>query len=303
MLNTHLISAICTPLRADQSLDADGLAAHVHAQLDAGIGGLLVAGTMGLMQLQADDTYRRLVQRSVEFAAGRVEVMVGVGDASFARTRQRIEWVHELDIDGVVVITPYLFHFTQRELVNYFHALGNVSCKPVYLYVLPSLTRAVVEIETVLRVAEHPNVRGIKCSTPWDWTQQLMERAPADFRIIPAQPTQVDSMIRQGVKENLDGIFAVFQRLTVGLAQAAERGDCSDAAARQQIINGALDLLRTKYPLFPAVSAILNALGITGSIAPQPFAPLADADRRRLLSEPVIEAALALEQAAPAARP
>ena len=93
MPKTKFISAICTPLRADETLHVDGLAAHIEDQFENGISGVLVAGTMGKLQLLTDGTYLELVKQSVRLAGGRGEVLVGVGDMGFARTRERIKAV------------------------------------------------------------------------------------------------------------------------------------------------------------------------------------------------------------------
>jgi len=109
MNSIKMITALGTPLTADEQLHLPGLEAHIHDQLNHGINGFLVAGTMGLMQLLMDSTYRRLVEQSVHFNAGKAEILVGVGDTSYVRTRDRIRMVEEFNIDGVVVISPFFY--------------------------------------------------------------------------------------------------------------------------------------------------------------------------------------------------
>lgn len=292
MIATRFISAICTPLEAGGDLHVAGLEAHIADQWNAGIAGLLVAGTMGLMQLQSDRTYRSLVEHAVRISAGRGEVMVGVGDTSFARTRDRIRLVQEFKIDGVVAVTPYLWKYDRGELLDYFRSLADVSRVPLYLYDLPGLTGVKLDHDTILAAAKHPSIRGIKSSASWDDTRRLMDRAPSGFRIVPAQAHLVDTLIRSGVTENLDGIFAIAPKWTVSIAAAAEAGDWPLAAKRQQRLS---DLLTeaAKLPLFPACTAILNARGIPGNVAPAPMRSLTDAERESLLNSPVIRSLIA----------
>lgn len=115
---SNLISAIGTPLTESEGLHETGLVAQLEDQWVCGIDGVLVAGTMGLLQLVRDETYVALARRSVELSAGRGEVLVGAGDCSYARTRQRIEFLNGLAIDGVVVLTPYFLRFSQVELID-----------------------------------------------------------------------------------------------------------------------------------------------------------------------------------------
>ena len=164
MNRPYLISAIGTPVTENDDLHIDGLAAHLAAQANALINGILVAGSMGLMQLLADGTYRELIARSVEQWRGRGELLVGVGDTSFARTRDRIRLVNDYPVDGTVVLSPYFVNFSQSELIEYFQALAAESKAPLFLYDLPQRTRTSLSVETILRLSETPNIAGIKCS-------------------------------------------------------------------------------------------------------------------------------------------
>lgn len=283
----RFISALGTPLAEDQSLHLAGLEAHLGDQWDAGIDGLLVAGTMGQMQLLADRTYRQLVERSVALSAGRGEVMVGVGDASFARTRDRIELVNRYAIDAVVVLTPYFSAFSQDELVDYYLALADVARHPLYLYNLPSLTRSQLEVATVQRVAEHPNVAGIKCSVDLEFAKQIMERMGDRFRVIVAQPFDVDTLAREGILEHLDGIFTVAPAWTVTIGRAADAGDWPQAAAWQERLSHLLRLVRNGG--LAVYTALLNARGIEGNYAPRPYRPLSETQRLALLDDPVVQ--------------
>lgn len=295
---TNIIAAICTPLNVDQSLHVEALEMHIDDQARAGFRGLLVGGTMGLMQLLADETYRQLVRQAVRIAAGRFEVLVGVGDASFARTRERVAFVQQLDIDGVVVITPSFLKFNRAELLQYYRLIAGFSKKPVYLYDLPSVTGVKLDFDLVLELADHPNIAGIKCSVPWEWTRQLVDVAPARLRVIPAQPYLLDQLIRLGVRDNLDGIYGLVPELTAAIVVAAEREAWAEAA-RLQAELADFGRLLAPYGLFPAATAILNARGIPGSVAPAPIQPLTDARRVQLLAEPALTRQLDRARRAP----
>jgi 4-hydroxy-tetrahydrodipicolinate synthase len=289
---TRLISAICTPLTDDDSLHVDGLAAHLDDQFRHGIHGVLVGGTMGLMQLLDDATYLDLVRHSAELARGRGEILVGVGDASLKRTLARIRAVERFDIDGVVVLAPYFFQLGQAELIAYFRALADESKKPLYLYDLPQRTRTSLELATVLELAKHPNIRGIKCSGEWTGTRRLMDHAPDGFRIVPAQPLIVDTLARCGVSENLDGIFSIVPGLSTSIVAAADGQDYPLAAAQQSKLTELLMLVAVDYPLFPACTVILNARGVPGKVHPRPMKSLDAEKRERLLADTRVSAVL-----------
>jgi 4-hydroxy-tetrahydrodipicolinate synthase len=293
MKDVALFAAVGTPLTADETLDRAALEMHVVDQFRGGMTGVLIGGTMGLMQLLTDATYRQLVEVGARAAAGRGEVMVGVGDTSLARTRERVRFVNEQrGIDGVVCLSPFLVKFSQEELVDYFIALGDESRVPLYLYDLPVLTGVKLSLETVLAVAKHPNIRGIKCSTELGWSRQLADLAPRDFRVIFAQADLVDVLLRAGVTQHLDGVFALAPDWTAGIARAAAAGDWARAAAMQQKMSALLRALK-EFGVFPSFTALLNARGIPGNYCPAPLRQLDEARRERLLASPIVAELLA----------
>jgi len=287
MPKTRFIGALGTPLTEDESLHLAGLEAHLDDQWDAGIDGLLVAGTMGQMQMLADRTYQQLVEKSAELSAGRGEVMIGVGDASFARTRDRIELVNRYPVDAVVVLTPYFVAFSQEELIDYYLALADVARHPLYLYNLPSRTQSQLEVATVERVAEHPNIAGVKCSQDLDFAKQLIDRIGDRFRVIVAQPFHVDTLVREGIIEHLDGIFTVAPAWTVAIGRSADAGDWQRAAAWQKRLSHILELVRSGG--LSVYTALLNARGIGGNYAPKPYRPLNESQYECLLEDPVVQ--------------
>jgi 4-hydroxy-tetrahydrodipicolinate synthase len=288
-MKTTIISAVCTPLQADDSLHVEGLHRHLDDQWRHGISGVLVGGTMGLMQLLPDATYRELIREAAKVCAGRGETLICVGDTSLARTRQRIEYAEQFDIDGIVVLAPFFFPLGQADLVRYYTMLADAARKPLYLYDLPGLTKTKLEMDTVLQLSKHPNIRGIKCSCEWTWTRRLMDRVGEDFRVVPAQAEIVDLLIRCGVPSNLDGIFSVVPHLIERIVAAAEGGNYMLATTEQGKMTSLLELVRGGYPLFPACTALLNARGIPGRVHPLPTPALDAAQLQQFLNEPLVQ--------------
>lgn len=288
MAQFSLISAIGTPLNEEEGLHVEGLHAHLAQQHDARIDGILVAGTMGLMQLLADKTYHDLVSHSAQWWKGKGEVLAGVGDASFARTADRIRRLNEVPVDGVVVLSPYFVTFSQAELIDYFRSLADVSHAPLFLYDLPQRTRTNLEIETVLALSEHPNIAGIKCSGDLDQTRRLIkELRGSSFRVIVAHPTQLDALFREGVREHLDGIYSIAPHLSKQIANCAMQGDWELVRSNLTKLSNLLSTIQS-YGIFLAMTAILNWQGVPASFAPRPFRPLSEDARCRLLAEPSV---------------
>lgn len=292
MMTVCFVSAIGTPLDEECGLHEAGLEKHLEDQWRHGMDGVLVAGSMGLMQLLADRTYKDLVRHATAFSHGRGEVLVGAGDTSFARTRERVEFVNGTSADGTVILTPYFYQFSQDELIDYYHRLAAISHHPVYVYHLPGLTGTTLTFDTVNAIAEHRNIQGIKCSCDLEWTRELIRRSGDRLRILVAQPALVDTLIREGVNGHLDGMYALAPAWTAAIKRAALAGDWEEAARHRERM-GDLQALIRSFGVFAALTTILNVRGIPGTFAPAPLRPLTSDQRNTLLSNPLVQKLLA----------
>ena len=282
------IAATGTPLDKNEDLLEEGLERLLDRQWLSGIHGVLVAGTMGVMQLLRDSTYRTLVERSIAISNGRGEVLVGCGDTSLARTMEKIEYLNGLEVDGVVALSPYFMAFSQEELFSYYWSLADRSNHPLYIYEIPCRTGVALEHLTVERLAEHHNIRGIKCSCEWAWTEELIQRLGDRLRIIVVQLDHMDQLLEQGVMEHLDGIFSIIPSWTVELGKAVERGDRPQAAEYRRRIVHIQDLLR-RFGSFQTATVLWNSQGIPGNFAPAPLQPLTEQQKKQLFDDPVIQ--------------
>jgi 4-hydroxy-tetrahydrodipicolinate synthase len=283
MNKPNFITAIGTPLAEDDSLHLEGLEAQLADQEAGGIKALLVGGTMGIMQMLTDQVWKDLIDHTISLGAGRFEIMVGVGDTSFARTRDRIAYLNNRKgVDSVVVLAPYFLQFNQDELFDYFAALADESNSPLYLYDLPAITGIRLEIPTVCKLASHPNIAGIKCSDEFSTTRRLIDCVDSHFRVIVAQPEMIDAVLHHGVADNLDGMFAVFPHWVTALGKAAQAGKWDEAAKWQQKMN----LIRRAMigvGVWGGFTAIMNARGIPGRFAPRPIRMLDGKSKSALL--------------------
>jgi 4-hydroxy-tetrahydrodipicolinate synthase len=291
----YFISAIGTPLDAEEQLHREGLRAHLDDQAIGFVDGILIAGTMGLMQLLSDTTYYQLINQSLEIWSPKGELLVGVGDCSFIRTRDRIRLVNEFKVDGTVVLAPYFIKFSQQELIDYYTALADESQAPLYLYDLPQRTGTTILADTVRTLAEHPNIRGIKCSGDVAQACLLAEStAGQNFRVIIAQPLLSDVLLRSGHFEHLDGAFSIFPTWVGQMKHASEGNQWQYAAELSQKMSSLIDVLQ-RYGVFQGMTGILNSRGIPGNFAPRPHSALSSDKLRELLSEPAVASLLKLQ--------
>jgi dihydrodipicolinate synthase/N-acetylneuraminate lyase len=103
----------------------------------------------------------------------------------------------------------------------------------------------------------------------------------------------MDLLVRCGVREQLDGIYAIAPHWAVGIVEAADRGDWEEAARRQRRMTALRSLVPEPYRVDPACTVILNALGVPGRMYPRPMRPLDPDEAERLLAEEPVRRLLA----------
>lgn len=273
-VSRRLITATLTPLDNQDQLHLAGLEAHLHDQYRAGIRKILIAGTMGLMPLLPDQTWRELVKESVRLNKGRFELLVGATDHGTTRVLQRIEFLNGIDgIDAVTVMTPSFYKFTAAQYESYYRELASASRYPVLIYHLPGLTGLQLPDEAWLAIAEIPNIVGAKMSGCASLVRKLAPRWPDGFRAIIADPLMTDQFFRAGVPEHLDGLWALAPEIAVKIDHCCEQGRFEEAAKAQDRLNQ-LHRLIVEFGVFESATTILNARGISGRMAPWPIGSL-----------------------------
>jgi 4-hydroxy-tetrahydrodipicolinate synthase len=198
-------------------------------------------------------------------------------------------------IHGVVVMAPGLIKYKPEEYVRYYGDIARSSNHPVYIYDLERLTGVALSVDTICRIAEVPNIAGMKLSGNTSKAAELRRRLQgSDFRLVVADPTICDILFRAGFTEHLDGLFAMCPGWASELAKASRECDWAIAAQWQAKISRLLEACLS-YPLFGAFTAIMNAKGIPGRFAPEPIQMLSDSQKNDLLEKPVIRELLSTE--------
>jgi 4-hydroxy-tetrahydrodipicolinate synthase len=284
-----------TPLTDDDRLHVEGLEAHLEDQYRAGIHSVLMAGTMGMMPLLPDQTWRDLVTRSAELARGRFEILIGATEPALARTLGRIEFLNDIKgIDGVVTMTPSFLKFSQAEYIDYYRALADASRAPLFLYDLQPLTGVHLSVDTLTQLSKHPNITGVKISANLMEARRVMRAVDSNsFRVIIAEPDLIDICTAGGIHEQLDGMYAAAPDWTVRIGRLAAEGQLAEANRLQGELTELKFALVGAGNIMAAFSAVMNARGIPGRFVPRPVRMLDESARKALMESPTVRALLA----------
>jgi 4-hydroxy-tetrahydrodipicolinate synthase len=168
------ITALITPFR-DGAVDQQAFQALVDWQIAEGTHGLVPTGTTGESPTLSHAEHRRVVELCVEAAAGRVPVMAGTGSNSTEEAIGLTRHAREAGADAALVVTPYYNKPTQEGLYAHFRAVAEAVDIPIYIYNIPGRSVVNMSVETMARLAELPNVVGVKDATG-DLTRPSLQR-------------------------------------------------------------------------------------------------------------------------------
>jgi 4-hydroxy-tetrahydrodipicolinate synthase len=158
----EVLTAIVTPFAPDGSVNLDKFKELAAYLVEHGSDGVVVAGTTGESPTLSDDEKLALFAAAVEAVGDRATVVAGTGTYDTGHSARLTERVHELGVDGFLVVTPYYSRPPQRAIVRHFQEIASRTDKPVVVYNIPS--RVVVNIEpgTIAELAEIENVCAVK---------------------------------------------------------------------------------------------------------------------------------------------
>jgi 4-hydroxy-tetrahydrodipicolinate synthase len=281
-----VLTALVTPFR-DGAFDLDAFLRLVERQVAAGVDGLVPAGTTGEASTLSFAEHHRVLEHCVEAAAGRVRVIAGCGGNDTAKVIDLVRHAKTIGADAALVVTPYYNRPSQDGLYRHFAAIADAVELPVILYNVPSRTGVDMTNETVARLAELPNIVGIKDATgDLGRVSQMRLEVPESFSLISGDdPSFLGYMAHGG-----SGVISVTSNVApepmVALYGAAESGDAKGALYWQD------RLIRLHKALFldasPAPTKYaLAKLGLCAEEVRLPLAPCADR------MKPMIDAALA----------
>lgn len=154
-------TAIITPFNKDGAVDYGRYRELIEFQIDNGIDGIVPVGTTGESPTLNTEEHLKVIEETVRTVHGRVKVIAGTGANSTAEAVELTERAKEFGIDATLQVTPYYNKPNQEGLYRHFSTVADLGV-PVVLYNVPGRTSREIAIETVVRLAKHPNVVAVK---------------------------------------------------------------------------------------------------------------------------------------------
>lgn len=269
--------ALVTPMHEDGSLDWEAYRALIEFHIREGTDGLVVVGTTGESPTVDFDEHRRLIEEAVKIAAGRIPVIAGTGANSTREAIELTQAAKKAGADACLLVAPYYNKPGQEGLYRHYRAVAEAVDIPQILYNVPGRTASDIANDTALRLAQIPNIVGIKDATGnLQRGTDLLLRAPADFAVYSGDDASALALMLLGGHGVISVTANVAPRLMHEMCAAALEGRVKEARA----INARLFALHEK--LFVEANPIpvkwcVHQLGLIGPGIRLPLTPLSPA--------------------------
>ncbi|MEJ7137578.1 4-hydroxy-tetrahydrodipicolinate synthase [Amphibiibacter pelophylacis] len=280
---TGSIVALVTPFQANGQVDAPALKRLIDWHIAEGTSCLVMVGTTGESPTVSTQEHWDIIKLAVDHAAGRIPIMAGTGSNSTAEAIEHSKVAKSVGADCTLSVVPYYNKPSQDGIYAHYAAIADAVDLPMVLYNVPGRTVADVQHETVLRLAQIPQVIGIKEATGnIERAQWLIREAPEDFSIYSGDDGTAVALMLLGGHGNISVTANVAPRRMAELCRAALAGDVARARALQ------LQLLPLHKVLFSEPSPaptkwLLSRMGLIQDVSRLPILPLSAAGRERVL--------------------
>ncbi len=225
--------ALVTPFR-DGAVDEKAFRKFVDWQIAEGSHGLVPVGTTGESPTLSHEEHNHVVEWAVEQSAGRVPVMAGSGSNNTAEAISLSEHAQKAGADALLIVTPYYNKPNQEGLYQHFKAIAGAVDLPIFIYNIPGRSVIDMSVETMARLAEIPNIIGVKDATASMARISLQRQIVGqDFIQLSGEDATALGFMAHGGRGCISVAANVAPRLCAAFQNACLTGDYAAALALQ----------------------------------------------------------------------
>jgi 4-hydroxy-tetrahydrodipicolinate synthase len=268
-----IIPPLVTPMKANEDVDFERLKLLIDFQLSRGVHGIFVLGTTGEFYSLSESEKQEIMAVTVAHVNKRVPVFAGTGAETTREVIHLTKIAENEGIDGVSIITPYFIAPNQSEIAAHFRKIAENTSLPIILYSNPQMGSFLkIEPETVARLAELPNVIGIKDSSG-DLSNfiEIVRLTPPKFGVLIGRDTLIYSSLQVGGKGAVPATCNIAPDLAVGIYEQFQKGDLQASWHFQQ----RLSPVRLAMSLGTPPGSIKVAMSLLGQHVGPSRAPVA----------------------------
>lgn len=276
------LTALITPMQDDGSIDFGAYKRLVEWQIAEGSNGLVPVGTTGESPVLSHEEHKQVVEAAIAAAAGRVPVMAGAGSNATAEAIGLARHAEKAGADGVLVVTPYYNKPSQEGLFRHYEAIAKSVSLPVFIYNIPGRSVIDMSVETMARLAQLPNIAGVKDATA-NLTRPLHTRRACgdEFIQLSGEDHTVLSYLAAGGHGCISVTANVAPRLCAEMHAAWARGDVKAAMAIQMRLLPLHDAMFCESNPVP-VKYAASLLGFGANVVRLPLVAITEAGAARV---------------------
>ena len=284
--------ALVTPMLADGSLDFNALEELIDWHIESGTNGIVAVGTTGESATVSVKEHLKILEKTIDFVRGRVPVVAGTGANSTQEAIELSQKAAELGADYALIVTPYYNKPNQEGLFQHFIKIADSVDISQILYNVPSRTACDLKPETVLKLATHQNIVGIK--EAFDSSERLSElirisNSIADqkyFSVFSGDDPSFNSFMAKGGHGVISVAANIVPKYISQICSLNLSNQFDDAKELNSILNNLYELLFVESNPIP-VKWMLNKMGRIQTGIRLPLVPFNEAFHEKTLNEMV----------------
>ena len=279
-----MATAMVTPMKST-GVDYDAFAKFIDFQLENGINALVAVGTTGESATLSPEERKEVIRFTVKRVDGRVPVIAGTGTNNTEHVLDFTKSACDSGADAVLVVTPYYNKATQGGLEKHYCMVADAATKPVIMYNVPSRTGCNLMPDTVARLAEHPNIVGLKeASGNMAQVVDIAAKCGDKLALYSGEDGLVVPLMSMGGKGCISVLSNVAPKLAVEMTDKFFAGDVAGAAEIQCRALPLIHALFSEVNPIPAKAAVA-ALGFGEEYLRMPLTPMEDDHRANLFAQ------------------
>ena len=275
-------TALVTPFTRDGAVDEAGVRRLARRQIDAGMHFLVPCGTTGESPTLSEEERLRVVALVVEEAAGSVPVLAGAGGYDTREVIHTAQKMKRLGAAGILSVTPYYNKPTQEGLFQHYSAIAGAVGLPIIVYNVPGRTGCNVEVATLVRLSQVPNIAGVKeASGNVSQMCEICRAVPDTFVVLSGDDALTLPLMAIGGHGIISVIGNEAPREMSRMVELAESGDFAGARAIHRQLMPLMSANFVESNPIP-VKAAMAAMGLLEETYRLPMVPPSEASRRRI---------------------
>jgi 4-hydroxy-tetrahydrodipicolinate synthase len=270
-----------TPFTREGDLDETALRNCVRFWLEGGVSGLVPCGSNGEAPYLSREERRKIIKNVVDEVNGKVPVVAGTGSMSTRETVLFTEDAKDLGADAALVVTPYYFKLSGREMYEHYKALCETVDLPIVLYSVPKFTGYSLEPTVIQQLAsECEKIVGVKDSGGSIGTiTETIRLVGSRISVLAGTADVILSTLMLGGKGAVVAVANAFPKMCVELYNAFKRSNYEKAGSLQHQVAYLNDMLVKRYNQLSSIKEAMKLLDLPAGYPRRPALPLRDEEK------------------------